>query len=326
MFNPSEMEVHTFYQSLISRALKELLETKHLYQSVESSDAQFVESLTATDVGLQRYVVEMAATGASLEDAERARKRHNETVKELLLRCAETIGRGVWNLSVEPAHPFKPLTSPVGKTDNTYYLPSIQIPCANCAAVLPPHNSGYRTLTDGLKSQLLSSGKHVLQTFTLPYQCQACQGEPIVFLVRREAFKLTLVGRSHFEAPVIPKYIPKSVSGFYGRALISRNCNQVLAGLFYLRTLVEQHMRGVVNAKERLSGDELAERYGKTLPNEFNAGFPSLKSVYQNLSDALHQAAEDQDLFEREREEIEGHFEALALFKSRHRRHKNDLP
>ena len=52
-----------------------------------------------------------------------------------------------------------------------------------------------------------------------------------------------------------------------------------------------------------------------TLPDDFKARFASFRSLYDNLSDDMHTAKGNTDLFERTLAQIEEHFEARRLFR-----------
>lgn len=153
------------------------------------------------------------------------------------------------------------------------------------------------------------------QVFSIPVQSQACKKGEIVFLVTRSELKLTLTGRSDFEEVQPPAFIGKGVKRFYSQAVIAHQAGQSLAGVFLLRTLIEQHMRLIVQDSSKMRGDELCDRYSDTLPENFRQQFPSLKEIYGKLSDAMHTAVAEPDFFEAQRVEIDRHFDALRLVK-----------
>ena len=55
--------------------------------------------------------------------------------------------------------------------------------------------------------------------------------------------------------------------------------------------------------------------YGQILPEKLRDEMPSLREWYGKLSDALHSAREDAQLFEDARAEIEKHFDIRRVFK-----------
>ena len=163
-----------------------------------------------------------------------------------------------------------------------------------------------------------------MQVFAFPYQCQGCKGEPLVLFVRREVLKLTLVGRSQFPQIIVPKFIPETQRKFYRNAIISDQTNFVLAAALYLRTLIEQYFYQAIPEpqikaiKGNPTGDELADLYAKTLPQHFPGNFPSLKKAYDDLSRIVHSGKEDDEAkasFQTIRKAVEGHFEAIQLFR-----------
>jgi hypothetical protein len=143
----------------------------------------------------------------------------------------------------------------------------------------------------------------------------------VYFLVRREDLKLRLCGRDPIEAVPPPKVLPGSHSKFYSDAQIAHHAGQTLAGIFLLRTFIEQFWRSVPEVQElikqqaRATGDEQATAYQAMLPPDFKSRFPSLSDVYGQLSTAMHEAKADAALFEDCCAKIVEHFEARRLFK-----------
>jgi hypothetical protein len=80
-------------------------------------------------------------------------------------------------------------------------------------------------------------------------------------------------------------------------AIVATNAGHTLASLFYLRTLIEQHMRSIVRRDDRLRGDDLSTTYAKTLDKDIRSRLPSFAELYEKLSAALHAARDDDELF-----------------------------
>jgi len=164
------------------------------------------------------------------------------------------------------------------------------------------------------------------QTYHLTYECQQCQvtgkhQAPFVrFLVRRDKLKLKLCGREPIEIVPAPKELPEPHSEFFGSAIMAYNTGQTLAGIFFLRTFIEQYWRSlpVVQAmlkeKLRASGDEQGNAYQETLPVAFRDSIPSLTDVYGKLSAAMHEAKADAPLFEDCYHKIIRHFKGREAF------------
>jgi len=146
------------------------------------------------------------------------------------------------------------------------------------------------------------------------YQCQRCFGKPEGFLVRRELWILGLHGRSPIELVEVPAYIPKAESWLHRDAVIAFNSGKILAGLFYLRTFIEQFARRVTGLTGRVTGDEIMDAYYKGLPAPNKDQMPSLREWYDKLSEALHSAKQDVALFETAKAQIEKHFDMRRVF------------
>jgi hypothetical protein len=153
-----------------------------------------------------------------------------------------------------------------------------------------------------------------LQIFFFVYQCQRCFGEPEGFIVRRNCWVLGLHGRSPIELVEIPPYVPKAESWIYKDAVIAYNSGKTLAGLFYLRTFIEQFARRVTGLTGKVTGDEIMDQYSKVLPAPIKAQMPSLREWYEKLSEPLHSATQDAALFDAAKVQIERHFDMRRIF------------
>jgi hypothetical protein len=151
--------------------------------------------------------------------------------------------------------------------------------------------------------------------FALLLQCQRCTGKPEAVLIRREGWRLSLHGRSPMEYVEVPKYIPKQERHLFRDAIIAGHSGKTLAGLFYLRTFIEQFARRVTGETGRRPGNEIMEDYGKTLPERHRGSMPSLREWYERLSEPIHAAKDDEKLFEEAKEAIELHFDIRRVFK-----------
>lgn len=152
------------------------------------------------------------------------------------------------------------------------------------------------------------------QIFLLSYECQSCKNTPPVFVVRRKNIKITLSGRAPMEQVVVSKIIPKSQEKFFSDAIIAYNSGQILAGKFLLRTFIEQYVREVTENKTSPNIDGLLEKYAEVLPKDFKERFPSLADIYSRLSVDIHNADSTPELFVQYQLLIEKHFEAKKVF------------
>lgn len=299
-------------------ALKELLETKHLYQSVQISEKDFDEAINRL-IEIHKQEVAKAEPGMKLDGTPYLENRVKRLKQELgnLLYCN-------WYFYTESNPP--PGAQPVGAVDlPPLLLPSVKVSCRSkqCKGSIQPHNAGF----DGWRYGVMEFDYQktgLIQIFSLPYQCQNCREEPLVFLVTRENLKLTLVGRSQFPEVLVPNFIPDAQRKFYRNTIVAEQTNFVLASALYLRTVIEQHFYAIV-PKEKINaikgnptGDELADLYAETLPQNFPSNFPSLKKAYDDLSIIIHSGKENDEVkktFSVIRNNVDGHFKAVQLFK-----------
>ena len=290
------------YGNAVINAFRELLETKHLYQSIR------------VDLKEVQEIVETAALA-------QPNPQLTQTVRANFNDGFITWNRKKWILI---AAPVPPITSKVGGELSPIELPSVKLSCSFCNGAAWPHNPGYRGSEPIFQSYVFDQSHGIIQMFHLSYQCQNCKGEPLYFLVRREELKLTLVGRSQFPEVVVPDFIPEGQRKFYRNAVIADQTSFILAAALYLRSVIEQHFYQVIPQVEikaiqgNPTGDELAELYGKTLPKSFPSNFPSLKKAYNDLSEIIHSGKENDEVkksFSIIRTAVDGHFKAVQLFK-----------
>jgi hypothetical protein len=147
------------------------------------------------------------------------------------------------------------------------------------------------------------------QVFLLAYQCQHCEGKPETLVVRRIGWQLSLEGRSPMASVEVASYIPKKENYLFRDAIIANGAGKTLAGLFYLRTFVEQFGRRMTGIAGKETGDQILSEYSKTLPANLRDSMPSLAEWYDKLSAAIHSANPDEELFKAAQEKIDKHFE-----------------
>ena len=272
-------------REIIESALKELIDIKHLYQTVAVDFRKAVVREAVMQLSYAKRVAEQAKNPAP-------------TLEEIEGQLSAEMARRNWSIGY-------PIQNSI-----VIMVPPVRTLCGNCKDVEPFN------LRNGLQSVHTFSGPESGdQVFCLELECQRCRTNVIVFEIRKSAEKILIVGRSEFEEIAMPPVILKNVRRFYSEAVIALQCKAVLASIFLLRTLIEQHMRSVTKASGEVRGDDLCDKYAGTLPDDFKKRFPSLKEIYGKLSDAMHQAKDDVELFESQSKEIVTHFEALRLFK-----------
>ncbi len=272
---------------LVADQLKELLENKHLYQRVSIDPSSIVGELST-----RIYKTPGEAFG---RDAPRL---VNEA--RFIPAKRELYRSGIGGRS-DPAF--------------TLIIEHIKIFCDNCDEREAFAPAIYVDLTEEiLKLTHLTPPASQLQLFSLTYECQRCKKSLVSFLVMRWAWHLRLDGRSPMEHIEVPPFIPKPEQSLYRDAVIAVHGGKILAGLFYLRTFIDQFARRLTGKTGKVTGDEIMDAYNSLLPTSLKDQMPSLREWYDKLSDAIHAAREDDELFDQAKTAIEKHFDIRRVF------------
>jgi hypothetical protein len=273
----------------IKGQFKVLLEEKHLYQSVIALD--FPQLLSS----LSRRI---------LLDAQRyAFQRFAEEVSEERMIVSE-----------------QQLFSTSNLPQLVLLLQNVKLYCSTCKTRETFSPTWYKDATDGIMERHNHDHRIALppprfQMFVLAYQCETCKSAPVTFLIERQAWKLTMAGRSPFEEVDVPNYIPKTERWLFSEAIVAAQTGNTLAGLFLLRTFIEQFGRRQTGIKDRQTGEAILDAYQALLPEKQRDHMPSLKSWYEKLSVPIHAANADTDLFKEARTAILEHFDFRRLYK-----------
>jgi hypothetical protein len=273
-------------------ALKQLLEEKHLYQKVSIPADSIIKQVRDTTLD--------------------ARLIFDEAVEPMLSSFRFTLSSGLMRMVDRDG---------TQETWPTLIVGNIKVFCSKCESREAFCPIWYCDLANELTKParrdgpILESLPSGFQLFFLAYQCQICHSVPEGFMVRRRGWDLFYEGRSPIEIIGVPSFLPKEEREFFRDAVVAQNTGNTLAGLFYLRTFIEQFARRKTAAKGRLTGDEIFDEYNKTIPEKQRDQMPSLREWYDKLSEALHEATSDDALFEQAKNEIERHFDFRRLFK-----------
>jgi hypothetical protein len=274
----------------LNKSYKELLETKHVYQSVT---IDFESSFTAI-----------------------AAKITLPNEKQMFADYADTARGKTLFVSEEQQHALDagfgqnyPLLGLV--------LDNVKLYCAVCKAVETFSPASYSdVMNDALNpNSRIVSYPPQFQIFAISYQCETCKKLPIAFLIRRKEWKLTIDGRSPFETVVLPSFIPKIESRLLTGAVVAHQTGNPLAGLFYLRSFIEQFARRQTGIKGKQTGKKILDAYQKLIPKKQRDQMPSLRSWYDKLSAPIHMAKEDGAMFEEAKKAIIEHFDFRRAFK-----------
>jgi hypothetical protein len=303
---PTEIEVpidfdfdapSSLYQIIpktITQTFRSLLNTKHLYQSVEIAERSVRQAIAKAVLSYQK------SSSLVINRPEHEEKAFKPLLSDWL---------PMWIPAPGPIQ-APPMGYPRDVT--VFELPTVETFCELCKKDQPFNP---RPMQTGQLFPHEPSGKPQQQVFALAYICQGCKKFELSFMVTRLGVKLILSGRSVMEEVHVPSYVDRAVARFYSGAVIAYNCNQVLAALFMLRTLIEQYMRFTLAPATFETADKLCDGYNASLDVSFKGIFPSLPGIYSRLSDALHEAREDEDLFDSQIKEIEKHFRAKRSWK-----------
>jgi len=274
-------------RAAIRDSAKQLLEAKHLYQSITIDLTSSKQRLAHTSISEGNKSIYEHEMKRSLE------------------------------LPWVPVEPDLPGIATQSKTmhERIYVVFStIKTHCTKCGQP-EPHNPVYaRDVNADLASRSRAYGQGTLQHFVAGYVCQACKVLLQFFMIRREGLKLSLTGRSPMEQVAVPDVIPKAQRKYYSGAIVAFQSGQVLPALFMLRTFVEQFAASQVEDKT-LRADAALNAYMAALPEPVRAHFASPREIYGRLSDAIHAAREDADLFREAAEQLLEHFDARRLYK-----------
>jgi hypothetical protein len=282
---------HELTPKIVREAFKKLLTEKHLYQSV---------------------TLDLGAITKDADEQERKRSYPGSSrdmpSKHELIRKGKAELEGLWIPKPASLGPDQDVDA-LGRALVTFRIPSITTYCEQCGAAWP-HNP---------TENIVPIGDNHNQCFLLEYLCQKCQVTLVRFQIHREGLKLSLTGRDPIEVLPTPKELPKAMARYFSSAHIAHNAGQTLAGIFLLRTFIEQYWRSLPAIQQlaikQPTGDEMGDAYQGRLPDDFKQRFPSLKDIYSRLSGAMHAANEDAALFQDCSQKIVEHFEARRLFK-----------
>jgi hypothetical protein len=274
----------------IAEKLKELLETKHLYQNV------------VVDVGA---LIEKFHKQLLLENEKLALRKFATEVLGLNLVASES--------EVYPID-HKNYTLP------TLILQNVKLYCSRCKQRETFSPTSSLDATKDVADRRKTSPRTALhpasfQLFLLTYQCETCRTIPVSFLVKRSGWKFIIEGRSPFEEVDVPNFIPKAERWLFSGAIVAAQTGNTLAGLFYLRSFIEQFARRQTRIKDRQPGEAILDAYQSLLPESKRDHMPSLRSWYERLSVPVHTADANEELFQEALKEITEHFDFRRIYK-----------
>lgn len=279
------------FEERLAVELKSFLESKHLYQSVKIQIDDLIEDIKkrTEPTSWQTWFPKLHSQFSQLIV-------HNWIAKNNANR--------------------RPVMEPPPSPRISFITPDPKLFCKVCNRIEAFNSVSAEDFLgrDPLRGRFVSNSGETVQLFVFSFLCQSCKSIPEVFMVRRQGLKLTISGRSPIEHIEVPAAIPKTIKRFFSDAIVAYQSGQILAGVFLLRTLVEQWARStVVNPPDK--ADQVIDAYIESLPDDFKSRFPSLRSLYAELSVDIHTALGSTELFEKAAELIIEHFDARRVFK-----------
>lgn len=274
----------------IALALRTLLETKHLYQSVTVDEVTVSRSFwTRVESKIKSHLDQTGSLNYE------AGAKPWILVNDHGLAAVGATRPNVFGI------PFTP--------------PHAKLYCKTCQRVEPFNLATAASTIDLAKYNLtVIAGRGTIeQVYSLSYLCQSCKKLPEVFLVRRTGGKLMLSGRSPMEHVSVPPEIPKEIASYYSGAVIARQSGQTLAALFMLRTACEQWARRFGEPTDY--ADDAINKYMDSLPPDFKSRFPSLRDIYSQISADIHAAQGSDELYAKMIADVDEHFQARRMFK-----------
>jgi len=278
------------FQASATARLKELFETKHLYQPVRIEYDSLIE------------------------------------------RCKSAVANYDINREIFVSYSYQLLNENWGVIDNADRLigqteagskkaririkvPDVKLYCNKCDRSEAFNSISASEFTcEGSQRETFQESQQTVQVFVLSFLCQSCKSVPEVFLIRRTGNKLTLSGRAPIETVDVPSVIPKEVRRFYSDGVVAHQSGQTLAAVFLIRTLIEQWARTQIDNPPN-QADQVLDAYMASLPEDFRQRFPSMRTLYGELSAHVHAAKGSPDLFVRAVSQIVEHFDARRLYK-----------
>jgi hypothetical protein len=272
---------------IISGTIIELIETKHLYQSISIDEDK------------------LKPIFAFFHENSNMKQKEVYSFPLSLVKGSWYLTSGEDNYNLEQIKLLDMLT---------IHIARIRALCPNCENIQPMNLIKSDDVLQGINKNGHALYMQGIQLFSTTLLCQNCRIPAETFFIFRNNVKLTLCGRNPMEMILAPREIPNNVKKYYSDSIIAKNSGKTLAGLFYLRTMIEQYLRNKYQQVDETI-DKLIERYMADLPEDFKKRHPSIKEIYSKLSAAIHRAEESTELFDDSIEKINIHFEAKRIYR-----------
>ena len=282
---------------LIESSIAQLLSTKHLYQNIE------IDLSRIKKLGDEKYTPEKLEAEFRQRPWLPASKNTGYTQHERLIRSTAMSG-----------------TQPIGTALNDlnvpFTIPTIETSCDKCGKFIHHDSIPYLASSPYHLNPEAVKEPRGCQTFVFDFQCVACKGAPLKFIVTRTFNKIQLCGRSKVLAIAPPAFIPPKLRRIYSEALASANCGDIYAGFYHLRTLLEHHMKAScsIEMEEMVEIESLCTRY-YAIFDEVVARKAAVTNEFKICSKNLHNRTGTFDEFSAVLKKIESHFKFIDNIK-----------
>lgn len=286
----------------IEVALGELISRKLLYQKVTIDLAELSKAIGSAELTmpneLSQLETEVAARPWELET-----HHQGDNPIHLPIFASANVGG-------------QPVGTPLHQMNIHFYAPGVQLECPTC--------KGERTFIALQSSRQFnleqpyprpSTRDRTEQVYTLYYRCEGCRKFMHAVLVRREGLRLHLCGFAPRRVQKSNRNLPPALQAILNDANNSVAEGDLYAGFYHLRTLVEHYakLKLGVALETRERGEDLLEKYGKTIPLPLAATLPSLAASYDVLSKRMHARSGTPEAFATQVDAICDHIEGAAM-------------
>lgn len=282
---------------LIESSIAQLLSTKHIYQNVE------IDLSNIKKLGDEKYTPDKLEYEFRLRPWLPASKNTGYTQHERFI--TNTAKSGTQHIDTA-----------LIDLNVSFSIPTIETPCAKCGNFIHHESIPYLASSPYHLNPEAVKEPRGHQTFVFDFQCVACKGAPLKFIVTRVFNKIQLCGRSKAIEIAPPVFIPKKLRRIYAEALASANCGDIYAGFYHLRTLLEHQMKAScsIDMAEYTDGDKLCGRYYETL-DSIVAKKAALTNEFKACSRNLHTRTGTFEEFTSVLKKVEAHFKLIENLK-----------
>lgn len=307
----------------IENGLRELIETRYLYQKV-TVDLNPVEKVMKPHIEQAPIRAgKITITGAEMVAWQQNLPNHLKALRtEIEKRPWELATRHVGDDSFHAeihrtaSVGTSPVGTPIEKMPIRFYLPTVKIMCGgtcNSMSAFSAHVSSSRFSLESLYPKIGVNG--IEQMFHPIFRCEVCRKMTYNVLVHRVGLRLHLCGFGPRRELLASRSVPKPLAPILSDAEQAIAENDVFAGFYHLRTLLEHYLkqRLGIPLEDQIRGEQLVAKHYDTLPLPWRSVLPSISDAYTSLSENLHARKGGVEDFQKLRDKICDHIDMLAM-------------